>query len=177
MSLENLLDKAFHGVHRIKAILDYVHSDLWGPTRVTSHGGNRYYMSIIDDYSHRAWFYLIKHKSEAFETFKNLKAMVETQSGLKTKKLRTNNGLEYCVESFNELCKLDGIQRHHTIVHTPQQNGITQKFNRIVMEHVRCMLLHAKFPNSFWGEAIHTACYLINRCQSTAINLKTIMQI
>ena len=36
--------------HTTKAILEYVHSDLWGPTRVPSHGGALYMLTIIDDY-------------------------------------------------------------------------------------------------------------------------------
>ena len=91
--------------YKTESILKYVHSDLWGPARVSSHGGNRYYMSIIDDYSGRAWVYLIKHKNEAYETFRNWKSLVENQTGKKIKKLRTDNGLEYCSEVFNEMSK------------------------------------------------------------------------
>jgi len=163
-------------VHRTEAILDYIHSDLWGPAKVTSHGGNRYYMSFIDDYSRRVWVYLLKHKSDAFETFKDWKTMVENQTGKQIKKLRTYNGLEYCADVFNEFCRKTGIQRHHTVVHTPQQNGLAERFNRTIMERVRCMLNHARLPQSFWAEAVKTACYLINRCPSTAIDLKTPMQ-
>jgi hypothetical protein len=39
--------------HTSKGILDYVHSDLWGPSRKPSHGGSRYMLTIIDDYSRK----------------------------------------------------------------------------------------------------------------------------
>ena len=39
--------------HRTKGILDYVHSDLWGPSRVASYSGKCYFMSIIDDFSRK----------------------------------------------------------------------------------------------------------------------------
>ena len=42
--------------HKSKSILDYVHADLWGPAKVQTRGGNRYFMSIIDDYSRKVWF-------------------------------------------------------------------------------------------------------------------------
>lgn len=48
-----------------QGILDYVHSDLWGPSRVSYHGGSRYYMYIIDDYSRRLCVYVLKQKSDA----------------------------------------------------------------------------------------------------------------
>jgi len=39
--------------HSIKGILDYIHSDLWGPSKVPSYGGRRYMMTIIDDFSRK----------------------------------------------------------------------------------------------------------------------------
>jgi len=45
--------------------------------------------------------------------------------------------------------------------------------NITLMERVRCMLFHSKLPKTLWAEALCTACYLINRCPSTAIELKT----
>nr|GFD19848.1 retrovirus-related Pol polyprotein from transposon TNT 1-94 [Tanacetum cinerariifolium] len=56
--------------------------------------------------------------------------------GKKIKKLRTDNGLEFCGESFNALCQKYGIARHHTLVRTLQQNGIAERMNRTIMEKV-----------------------------------------
>uniref|UniRef100_A0A2N9HKJ8 CCHC-type domain-containing protein n=1 Tax=Fagus sylvatica TaxID=28930 RepID=A0A2N9HKJ8_FAGSY len=80
---------------RQKGILDYVHSDIWGPVRTPSKGGAQYFMSFIDDYSRKAWVYFLKNKSEAFAKFKIWKAEVENQTGRKIKCLRTNNDIEY----------------------------------------------------------------------------------
>jgi len=52
--------------HKSKGILDYVHSDLWGPSRKPSIGSSRYMLTIIDDYSRKVWPYFLKDKSEAF---------------------------------------------------------------------------------------------------------------
>ena len=41
-------DKATHYSERI---LDYVHTDVWRPTNMTSIEGNQYFVSFIDDYS------------------------------------------------------------------------------------------------------------------------------
>ena len=58
------------GKKETKQTLDYVHSDLWGPSQVPSHGGARYFITFIDDYSKRVWVYMLKHKNKAFERFK-----------------------------------------------------------------------------------------------------------
>lgn len=165
--------KFSHGSHTTKAIVDYVHSDIWGPTRVPSLGGARYFITFIDDWSRKVWVYLLKHKNQAFKCFKQWKALVENQTGRKVKVLRTDNGLEYLSEEFNEFCKDHGIARHKTVRLTPQQNGLAERMNRTILERVRCMLSNANLSKSFWGEAVHTACYLINRSPSTAIDFKT----
>ncbi|WVZ03536.1 hypothetical protein V8G54_024342 [Vigna mungo] len=75
-----------------KERLEFVHSDVWGPTTVSSIGGKRYFVTFIDDHSRKVWTYFLKNKSEVFEAFKIWKAMVENETGLKIKKLRSDNG-------------------------------------------------------------------------------------
>ena len=40
-------------IHQTRGILDYVHTDVWGPTKNVSLGGNRWFVTFIDDYSKR----------------------------------------------------------------------------------------------------------------------------
>ena len=89
------------GIHSTKGILDYIHSDLWGPSSAPSHGGAHYMLTFIDDFSRKVWVYFLKHKSEAFQRFKEWKIMAEKQIGKSVKNLRTDNGLELCSNDFN----------------------------------------------------------------------------
>ncbi|KAF3680130.1 hypothetical protein FXO38_02446 [Capsicum annuum] len=65
---------------------------------------------------------------------------------------------------------LEGIVRHLTVRHTPQQNGVAEQMNRTIMEKVRCMLSNAGLSKSFWAEVTFTTCLLINRSPSVAID-------
>ena len=56
-------------IHCTKRILDYVHADVWGPTKTISIEGNHYFVSFIDDYSRRYWVYTMKHEGEVLELF------------------------------------------------------------------------------------------------------------
>ena len=84
--------------------LELVHTDLWGPSPVASFRGSRYYITFIDDSSKKVWVYFLKNKSDVFETFKKQKAIVETETGLKIKCLRSDNGGEYIDGGFSEYC-------------------------------------------------------------------------
>ncbi|KAL6333048.1 hypothetical protein AAG906_022717 [Vitis piasezkii] len=43
------------GSHTTNGVLEYIHSDLWGPSPVESHSGCRYYVTFIDDFSRKVW--------------------------------------------------------------------------------------------------------------------------
>jgi hypothetical protein len=158
--------------HKTKGILDYVHSDIWGPVRTLSKGGAQYFMSFIDDYSRKAWVYFLKNKSEAFAKFKIWKAEVENQTGRKIKCLRTDNGTEYRDGDFLKFCEEHGIKRHFTVRKTPQQNGVAERLNRTITETARCLRLNAELPKIFWAEAVDMACYIINRSPRVALDGK-----
>jgi hypothetical protein len=78
-------------VHTTKGTLDYVHADLWGPSRKPSLGGARCMLTIIDDYSRKVWPYFLKTKNDTFAAFKDWKVMIERQTEKKVKVLRSDN--------------------------------------------------------------------------------------
>ena len=130
-------------------------------------------MSLIDDHTRKVWVYILKNKSDAFVTFKNWYALVKNEKGRGIKHLRTDNGLEFLSEQFKSFCRNNGIKRHLTVPGTPQQNGLAERMNRTLLERTRCMMFTAGVSKHFWAEAVTTACFLINKCPSSAINFKT----
>lgn len=159
--------------HTTKGILEYVHSDLWGsPSTPESLGGCKYFISFIDDFSKKVWVYFLRTKDEAFAKFREWKEAVEGYTEKKIKCLRTDNGLEYCNNQFDELCRVSGVKRHRTCTYTPQQNGVSERMNRTIMDKVRSMLAETGLGQEFWAEATSTAVYLINRTPNSTIDFK-----
>ncbi|GJX46764.1 retrotransposon protein, putative, ty1-copia subclass [Tanacetum coccineum] len=68
------------GQHMTEGVIDYVHADLWGPSRVESMSGCRYFLSIVNDYSRRVWVHFLRHKNKAFSKFKEWKQLVENHT-------------------------------------------------------------------------------------------------
>ena len=60
-------------------IFDLIHSDVWGPSPISSIGGSQYFVVFVDDYSHHNWIFHIKHRSELLQVYSNFAKMVETQ--------------------------------------------------------------------------------------------------
>ncbi|KAL0459208.1 UNVERIFIED_CONTAM: Retrovirus-related Pol polyprotein from transposon TNT 1-94 [Sesamum latifolium] len=160
------------GKHKTEGILDYVHSDVWGPTRKSSLGGSLYYVMFTDDFSRKVWVYFLKQKSEVLAKFKLWKVEVENQTGRKIKYLRSDNGTEYTDSQFQKFCEEHGIQRHFPVRKIPQQNSIAERMNRSLTERARCLRLNAGIPKSFWAEAMNMACYLINRSPRASLGGK-----
>nr|KYP56816.1 Retrovirus-related Pol polyprotein from transposon TNT 1-94 [Cajanus cajan] len=119
--------KFSHSKHTSIEILQYVHSDLWDPSTVQSHGRSRYFVTFIDDYFRKVWVYFLKSKDEVFGRFKEWKTMVEKRTGKLVKTLITNNELEFCNALFDDYCKELGIVRHLTVRHTPQQMALLNR--------------------------------------------------
>ena len=49
---------------------------------------------------------------------------------------------------------------------TPQQNGTTERRNRILLDMVQCMLINSSLLEFLWGEAWKTATYILNKVPS-----------
>ena len=75
-----------------KTPFEVVHSDVWGPSSVTSLLGERWYVIFIDGFSRCTWLYLLKHKSEVLFAFKDFYNMVHNQYNVNVKVLRSDNG-------------------------------------------------------------------------------------
>jgi hypothetical protein len=158
---------------RAKHPLELVHTDLCGPMQVESIGGNRYFLTFIDDYSRMCWVYFLRNKSDTLSVFKKFKILVETQSGYSLKKLRSDRGGEYTSYEFQNYCASLGVERQLTVAYSPQQNGVAERRNRTIGEMARSMLIEKGIPTEFWGEAVNTAVYLQNRCVTSAVEGKT----
>lgn len=91
--------------------LELVHTNLYGPTKNLSLNGEKYFMLFVDDYVRMVWVILLRHKSEAFEHFKVFIKMVETETDLKLKCLRSNRGGEFTSREFIDYFEKGDIKR------------------------------------------------------------------
>ena len=105
--------------------------------------------------------------------FKRFKMLVENECECRIKVLRSDNGTEYTCDKFDKFCEQAGIQHQLTVTYSPQQNGVSERKNRTVMEMARCLIFEKKLPKEFWAEAVNTSVYLLNRLPTKPLATKT----
>ncbi|KAK8569060.1 hypothetical protein V6N12_007592 [Hibiscus sabdariffa] len=134
LSLPSKMTKApFTGKgERTSDLLGLIHSDVCGPMNTQDRGGFQYFITFTDDFSRYGYIYLMRHKSEALEKFKEFKKEL-TPPG------------------------------------TPQWNEVSERRNRTLLDMVRSMMSHTDLPTSFWGYALETAAFTLNRVPSKSV--------
>nr|KYP76032.1 Retrovirus-related Pol polyprotein from transposon TNT 1-94 [Cajanus cajan] len=155
---------------RAMSPFDVIHSDVWGPSRIPSLLGHRYYVTFIDDFSRCTWIFLMKNRSELFNIFLSFYSEIKTQFGKVIRILRSDNAKEYFSDCFKSFMASHGILHQSSCPHTPQQNGVAERKHRHIVDTARTLLLNANAPPKLWGDAVLTAGYLINRMPSSVLN-------
>ncbi|WVZ87055.1 hypothetical protein U9M48_033752 [Paspalum notatum var. saurae] len=148
-------------------LFDLVHRDPWTSPR-TRCFGYKYYLVVVDDFSHYSWTFPLRFKSETFSTLSHFFAWVSTQFGLTIKAVQCDNGREFDNNASRSFFLTRGVQLRMSCPYTSAQNGKAERMIRTTNDVMRTLLFQASLPARFWAESLHTATYLINRLPSTA---------
>ncbi|KAJ0890287.1 putative RNA-directed DNA polymerase [Helianthus annuus] len=158
--------------HKSKTVGELVHLDLWGPYKVTSYEGFKYFLTIVDDFSRTVWCYLLTNKTEVFDNLCSFYELMLTQFEKKIKVIRSDNGTEFVNNQMNLFCKNKGILHQTSCSYTPQQNGVVERKHRHLLNTARALLFQSGLPLRYWSDCILTAVYLINRLPTSVLGGK-----
>jgi transposase InsO family protein len=137
--------------------------DTIGSSRVRFMGGKWYVLVIIDDYSRYSWVFFLESKDEVFEHFQSLAMRSKNEHPNCMKPIHSDNRTEFRNASFNQFCLEHDVDQQFSTPRVPQQNGVVERKNHILVDMARMMLNEYKTPIHFWVEAISIACYISNR--------------
>ncbi|GKE23983.1 putative ribonuclease H-like domain-containing protein [Tanacetum coccineum] len=104
-------------------------------------------------------------KAKLDETSSILKTFIteiENQLDHKVKVIICDNGTEFKNSVMNQFCNMKGIKREFSVARTPQQNGVAERRNRVLIEVARTMVLVIKPQNKTPYELIHGRTSLID---------------
>jgi hypothetical protein len=156
--------------YRAEHPFDLIHLDLW-TSPVVSVLGSKYYLVILDDFTHYLWTFPLKHKFDTFTILSNFFAYVSTQFGRTVKTIQCDNGCDFD-NSFARIFLLsNGTQLRMSCPYTFPQNGKAERIIHSVYNIIHTLLIQASLPGRYWVEGLHTATYLLNRLPTTAIHV------
>jgi hypothetical protein len=154
--------------HRAEHPFDLIYLYLW-TSPVVSLLSSKYYLIILDDFTHYLWTFPLKLKSDTFTTLSNFFAYVSTQFGRIVKAIQCDNGREFDNSSTRIFLLSNDTQLRMSCPYTSPQNGKAERIIRLVNNVIRSLLIHASLPGRYWTEGLHTATYLLNRLPTMAI--------
>lgn len=129
--------------------LDFVYFDVCGPIEVESSGGNKYFVTSIDDASRKVRVSFVRTKYQAFQNLKKFHAIGERETRKPLKCLRTNNKGKLPSNEFEDYCSDHNIRQEKTILGNRQHNNVTERINRTMLEKVRSMFRMVEMPKAF----------------------------
>jgi transposase InsO family protein len=132
------------------APLELIHSDICEMNGVLTEGGQRYFMTLIDDASRYCYVYLLKTKDGALNCFKTYKAEVENQLEKKIKRFRSDRSGEYFSNEFDLFCAEHGIIHERMLPYSSQSNRVAKRKNRALTDLVNSMLDTARLSKAWW---------------------------
>ena len=163
--------KPFHPSEsaRSAGFLDLVHADIAGPMPVHTPHGRRYFLVILDDFTHTLDLHLLTTKDQALDAWESTRCRWETKFSRRVKEFQLDNGGKFVNSAFISVLDAAGITHRLSVPYMHQQNGIVERVIRTIEGRLLAMLHLAGLPQTYWGEAALTAAYLHNRTESHAL--------
>jgi len=116
--------------------MELVVMDITSPMSVPTWDGFLYALVIVEVSCRYPVGRLLCTKEDVGVTVRDVLAMLERQSGLKVRHLRSDNRSEFVNDAMNTFCHRNGIIHETTIPYTPEQNGITKQAIAVFFEMV-----------------------------------------
>lgn len=129
-------------------------------------------LTILDDFSRAVWVYFMIDKTQVASMLTAFFAYIKNHFAHTIKTIRSDNGGEFLNHTCSTLFSSLGVIHQQSCPHTPQQNGRVERKHRHLVQIARALLFNSGLPISFWGEALLTASFLINKLPTKILNWK-----
>jgi transposase InsO family protein len=159
-------------------LLELIHLDVNGPWNTPSllcsqageinpiPTGSIYSLVLVDDFTGMSWVYFYGTKNQFYQRFTKFKAMVETQTGRRIKRVRSDQAKEFYSSRVSTLIQESSIIFKASVIYAHEQNGKAERMNRTISDMARTMMTEACLPETMWAEVFQMASYIRNRMVS-----------
>jgi hypothetical protein len=126
--------------HRAEYPFDLIHLDLW-TSPVVSVSSSKYYLVILNDFTHYLWTFPLKLKSTTFTTLSHFFAYVSTQFGRTVKAIQYDNGREFDNNCNCFFLPSNGTQLQMSCPYTSPQIGTVERIIHSVNNVIHTLLI------------------------------------
>ena len=137
--------------------------DTVGPFHMRTMKNQVGFLLMTDDKSRYRFVFLYRSKTEATDWLIAKLKRLKNQNKFDLKVLHSDGGTEIVNGKLRDFVARLGATIELSNPGFPQQNGVAERSNRVTMDGARAMLHAAKLPFSYWGHAVETKVFLLNR--------------
>ena len=142
-------------------------------TKRPSRFGHRYFLVIVDEFSHFFSVIPLARKSDVFAEFQKWHADMAAITGRRLRRITTDNGSEFANRRFRRFCIRNRVFHRRTVPHHSFQNGIAERAIR-TLRLIATKIIHSSNVRlEFWNDVIAYAVFIHNRRPSLKLNLRT----
>ncbi|CAI7837223.1 unnamed protein product, partial [Closterium sp. NIES-54] len=150
------------------APLRTLHMDAWGPARVSGQDRERYFLLVVDDYTHYTTVFPLRSKGEVPDLLipwiraVRLQLRKRFREDIPLLRLHSDRGGEFSSDLLRNFCRGEGIFQSFTLPVSPQQNGVAERRIGLVMKVARTSMIHAAAPHFLCPFAVQYAAHQLN---------------
>ena len=151
--------------------LQRIHIDLIGHIKPETNHGQEYIVVITDDYSRYRWTFFISVKGDAHQTVVDFIKWSKLHCHpFQVMSIRIDQGTEFGIKSLQSFCRDSAIDLQYSAAYTPEQNGVAEASNKVILTKARAMMIDSGLPQHMWNQAVTYATYIANRSASRWID-------
>ncbi|MBW0523789.1 hypothetical protein O181_063504 [Austropuccinia psidii MF-1] len=132
--------------------------------------GYCYVLAIIDDFSRFNSIYLMTEKGRAEAFIKSFLNELKNKLNITPAYIHTDRGGEFDSNNFKQNLLARGICLERGPAHSPQTNGVAERFNQSLITKFRCLLAQSNIPITYWDKAVLHASLLLNHLPHRFLN-------
>ncbi|CAI7771851.1 unnamed protein product [Closterium sp. NIES-54] len=150
------------------APLQTLHMDVWGPAPVSGTDRERYFLLVVDDYTHYTTVFPLRRKVDVSGVLipwiraTRCQLCERLSRDCPVLRLHSGRGGKFSSNLLAEFCRDEGIHQSFALPTSPQRNGIAERRIGLIMEVARTSMIHAAAPHFLWPFAVRYAPHQLN---------------
>lgn len=152
-----------------------IHTDMIGDIKPIGFLDERYFFTFTDSYFRFTHVYTAIHKHEWFDHLQSYYSLAQnkSQKAKPIAMIRTDYGAELRSKASDKWMMQEGITFEPSCPHSQEQNGVSERMGRTIMDMARSTIIGGNIPDDLWPEIVLAMVHVKNIRPTSSLNGKT----